>query len=81
MSAPRIFFVKECAFSKFIPISERAPERLPDSSPARVIDTKSLEKTSGNFASPKESVSPEFISPDRDIKILVNTKDTYSTGD
>src|SRR3989339_1111142 len=68
--APRIFLVKECDFSKFMPISERAPERLPDSSPARVIETKSFEKTSGNFSSPEESVPPAFISLESDVKIL-----------
>src|SRR3989339_1026316 len=69
MSAPRIFLVKECDFSKFNPILERAPARFPDSSPARTIETKSFEKIFGNFEIPEESVSPELISPERDVKI------------
>src|SRR3989344_5054374 len=70
MSAPCIFFVKALDFSKFIAISESAPERLPDSSPALTMDTKSLEKMAGNFARAAEKVSPEFMSLVREVKIF-----------
>src|SRR3990167_2033331 len=71
MSAPRTFLVKECAFSKFAPTSEIAPVRLPDSSPALVMDTKSLEKTFGNFAKPEDNVPPALTSWERATKILL----------
>src|SRR3989344_8752040 len=70
MSAPCIFLVKECDFSKFTPISESAPTKLPDSSPALVIDMKSFEKTLGNLESPVDNVSPEFISSAIEFRIL-----------
>src|SRR3989344_4203491 len=70
ISAPLIFLVNECDFSKLIPISESAPSKLPDSSPALVMDTKSFEKMSGNFKSPEDNVSPEFMSLDREVRTL-----------
>src|SRR3989344_2381929 len=53
-------------------MSVRDPAKFPDSSPALVIETKSLEKTRGNFASPEDNVSPLFISSPIDIRILFN---------
>src|SRR3989338_2026136 len=70
MSAPLTFLVKAYDFSRFKPISERAPARFPDSSPALVMDTKSLEKTLGNLARADERVPPELISSSIEIRTL-----------
>ena len=51
-------------------MSDKAPDKFPDSSPAFAIETKSLEKTLGNSAKPDENVPPPFISVDSETKIL-----------
>src|SRR3989344_3294733 len=53
-------------------MSFKAPAKLPDSSPALVIDIKSLEKIFGNFERPEDNVSPALISSEIDVRILVS---------
>jgi len=57
-------------FFEICSISERAKARLPDSSPALIIDIKSFEKILGNFSNPEERVPPESISLLNESRIL-----------